>query len=94
MSDNTYVVAVANSGNSYSMTIRSLAKNPHFKFVGNDTNCIYDSTQINPKSFYILYQGCRTSAEKFGSLIEAGYKLVDVDRGLVKPHQHTEYSHD
>jgi hypothetical protein len=83
MSD-IYTVAVFKDETSYSMTIRCLARNKHFKYNVGNPNCIYDSTQSDPKMFTILFEGSQTDAEKFAHVIAAAYSLVDVKRGLVK----------
>jgi hypothetical protein len=83
MSD-TYTVAVFKDETSYSMTVRCLARNKHFKYNAGNPNCIYDSTQSNPKMFTILFEGSQTEAEKFAHVISAAYSLVGVTRGLVK----------
>lgn len=83
MSD-IYTVAVFRDETYYSMTVRCLARNKHFKYNVGNPNCIYDSTQPNPKMFTILFEGSQTEAEKFAHVISAAYSLVDVKRGLVK----------
>lgn len=83
MSD-IYTVAVYKDETAYSMTVRCLARNKHFKYNTGNPNCIYDSTQPEPKMFTILFEGSQTEAEKFAHVIAAAYSLVGVNRGLVK----------
>jgi len=82
--NDTYTVAVFKDETSYSMTIRCLARNKHFKYNVGNPNCIYDSTQLDPKMFTILFEGSQTEAEKFAHVIAAAYSLVGAKRGLVK----------
>jgi len=83
MSD-IYTVAVFKDETSYSMTVRCLARNKHFKYNAGNPNCIYDSTQLDPKMFTIMFEGSQTEAEKFAHVQAAAYSLVGVKRGLVK----------
>lgn len=82
--NDTYTVAVFKDETAYSMTIRCLARNKHFKHNVGNPDCIYDSTQLDPKMFTILFEGSQTEAEKFAHVIAAAYSLVGVKRGLVK----------
>ena len=80
-----YTVASYYEGSSYSLTIRCLKRNSHFKRDEGNPKCIYDSTQgPDAKRFAIMFEGTQTEAKEFYMMVRAAYALRNVTKGLVK----------
>ena len=81
--ENIFTVGINYTG-EYSITIRRLANNAHWKRAEGNPSCIYDSRDPNPKMFAILFEGSESDAKSFAEVIKAAYALKGVVKVTVK----------
>jgi len=81
--ENIFTVGINYTG-EYSITIRRLAKNAHWKRAEGNPSCIYDSRDPNPRMFAILFEGTESDAKSFAEVIKAAYALKNVVKVTVK----------
>ena len=82
-----YTVAINRKPYSqlYSVTVRDLARSPHWVFMDEACTHIRDTRELHIKAFTVLVVcDTETEARKFAATIEAAYSLVGWTKETVK----------
>ena len=84
MNQTTFTVGISYEGDSYSITIRRLGVNKHWKLQDGNPKCIYDSRDPNPRMFAILFEGDEVKAKFFAEQLKSAYFYQGITKVTVK----------
>jgi len=84
MNQTTFTVGVNYEGESFSITIRRLGVNKHWKRQEGNPTCIYDSRDPNPRMFAVLFEGEEVKAKLFAETLKMSYAYQGVTKVTVK----------